>query len=354
MIVLEPVSIIEEMSQVSEAKRRIHKLTNELAFSEDDANRAAMVVLELGTNLIKHARGGKLIFQVWEIHGMQALVILSIDSGPGIFDLNKCLEDGFSTAGSLGSGLGAVFRASQFFDAYSIEGSGSVVLSIILPTKFPKDTPIEERMIFKDGIPKRLKDETQLMSFGSILTPKREELVIGDSWGVSCSEIYRSLLVVDGLGHGSEAADAAAIARSNFTERPFQAPKNTLLSLHKAMSGSRGGVAAHALIDREAMRLHFAGLGNINASLILAGGKTRHLTSLNGTLGYEAKKIQEFAYEISRGDTLIMHSDGCSSRWNLHNYPELLSKHPAIICGVLYKDFAKDFDDVTICCLRCS
>lgn len=353
MIVVEPICVIEESSQVGEAKRRINKLTHELAYSEIDADRAAMVVLELGNNLIKHARGGKLIFQVWEVNGLQAVAIISIDSGPGIFDLKKCLEDGFSTAGSLGAGLGAVFRASQYFDAYSIEGQGSVVLSVILPIKFAKDTPLAERMIFTDGLPRKLKDESQLLCFGAILTPKTDELVIGDSWGAAMNENFRSLMVVDGLGHGAEAADAAALAKNAFSDRPFLAPKALLMNLHKAMSGSRGGVGAAALIDREAGKLHYAGLGNINGSIIYANGKTRHLTSLNGTLGYEAKKMQEFSYEISRGDILIMHSDGCSARWNLENYPELMSKHPAIICGVLYKDFAKDFDDVTICCLRC-
>ncbi|MEG2630728.1 MAG: histidine kinase, partial [Comamonas sp.] len=55
--------------------------------------------------------------------------ILSVDDGPGIRDLSQAMRDGFSTAGSPGTGLGAVQRLATDFDVHSEVGKGTVILA---------------------------------------------------------------------------------------------------------------------------------------------------------------------------------------------------------------------------------
>ncbi len=64
------------------------------------------------------------------------------------------------------------------------------------------------------------------------------------------------------------------------------------------------------------------------------------------------RKFQEFAYPFPKGATLVMHSDGLISRWTLDAYPGLAAHDPALVAGVLYRDFQRGRDDVTVLVAR--
>ena len=72
------------------------------------------------------------------------------------------------------------------------------------------------------------------------------------------------------------------------------------------------------------------------------------MTSHNGTLGHELRKIQEFSFPWEPQSVLIMHSDGLGSRWDLNQYPGIMTKHASVIAAVLYRDFERQRDDVTV------
>jgi hypothetical protein len=69
---------------------------------------------------------------------------------------------------------------------------------------------------------------------------------------------------------------------------------------------------------------------------------------MNGTVGHSIGKIQQFSYPWQAGSTLIMHSDGLGTRWNIEQYPGLASRHPGLLAGVLFRDFSRRRDDATI------
>ena len=69
---------------------------------------------------------------------------------------------------------------------------------------------------------------------------------------------------------------------------------------------------------------------------------------MSGTPGHNISTLQEFAYPWKAGSTLLMHSDGLGTRWNLNDYPGLLSRHPSLVAGVLFRDFKRRRDDATI------
>ena len=65
-------------------------------------------------------------------------------------------------------------------------------------------------------------------------------------------------------------------------------------------------------------------------------------------LAGEIRKVEEFTYPWPAEARAILHSDGLASRWDLSGYPGLLRRHPALVAGVLYRDYARGSDDVTV------
>jgi hypothetical protein len=121
---------------------------------------------------------------------------------------------------------------------------------------------------------------------------------------------------------------------------------------HLAMRATRGAAVAAARIDAGTSQGTFAGVGNIVAR-VLEDDSQRSLVSHNGTVGHNVRRVQEFGFSFGPGATLVMHSDGMDTRWNLAtDYPGLAARHPGLIAGVLYRDHDRERDDVTICVLR--
>jgi hypothetical protein len=158
-----------------------------------------------------------------------------------------------------------------------------------------------------------------------------------------------AIIIVDGLGHGPLAADAAKEAIAAFDQEPF-APLTAIIQRADAkMRGTRGGAVAIAQIDIRAKSMKYIGVGNIAGHLRMDGDeKGRGLMSHNGTVGVQTRKIQELDYPLPDRGLLVMHSDGLQSRWSLETYPGLIRQHPAVIAGVLYRDFTRGRDDITV------
>lgn len=326
---------IKESSQVGEARRAATFAAAGLGFSELDIERLALVVNELSKNLVKHrATSGFVVLQAGINNGQDFIDVTSIDSGPGMINVERCMTDGYSTAGTMGTGLGAVKRMANEFDIYSVLGSGTVIAARVY-----------------SGPPKIVDTNSRPVAVGAICIPKKSETVCGDNWDFADSGDRFTLTVIDGLGHGIEACDASKIAISRFLEQPFDTPKAIVERMHRGLSGSRGAVGAVAQIHKDAGVIRYAGLGNIN-SIVLGGERSKHLVSMNGTLGYEARRVEEYQNTWPAGGILIMHSDGCSARFDFSKYDGLSLKSPSVIAGVLYRDHGKDHDDVTICCVK--
>ena len=120
---------VSEASQAGEARRVATRMAEAIGFDEHARGEVAMVATELATNLARHARDGRLLIQALDLPGGPTVEMLSVDAGPGMADVPRCLRDGYSTAGTPGNGLGAVRRLSSDFDVHSTAGAGTVVLS---------------------------------------------------------------------------------------------------------------------------------------------------------------------------------------------------------------------------------
>jgi len=314
---------------VAEARRFAMKLAEALQFSESDIGRVALVVTEAATNIVQHAGRGEILLRPFALEAPASLEVLALDKGPGMANVAEALRDGFSTGGSSGQGLGAIARLSTCFEISSTPGKGTALLSRIGRVK-PKQSAAPG------------------LEWGVVCVPKREEEVCGDAWAVTAGHVRNAILVVDGLGHGLHAFDAAKEALRAFREHAGEHPESILNALHETLRATRGAVAAVTEIDWDKRELHWAGAGNIEGSLVPVEGKISSLVSHNGTVGQNVTRFQEFTHRWPDEGLLILHSDGLSRRWELEPYPGLTRKDPSLIAGVLYRDFASRRDDVVV------
>jgi len=174
----------------------------------------------------------------------------------------------------------------------------------------------------------------------------------GDGWAVSQQPPRYRLLVADGLGHGLAAAEASQRAIHIFHQHATIPLVELFDAMHHALRPTRGAVVAVAEINRAEQQVHYCGVGNISATL-LTSQSSRSLVSLNGIVGHQLSTLREFSYPWNPQTLLVMHSDGLSSRWTVERYPGLLTRHPTVIAGVLYRDFSRGGrDDVIVAVAR--
>lgn len=154
-------------------------------------------------------------------------------------------------------------------------------------------------------------------------------------------------MVVDGLGHGVLASEAAREAEQVFSKTKEPSLIGILTDIHDALKKTRGAAIAVARIDTQRGILTFAGVGNIGGAIV-SQGFGRNMTSHNGTLGIRMERVQEFTYPWNRENLLVMHSDGLISRWDLEGYPGIWNKPASVIAALLHRDFNRGRDDVTV------
>lgn len=317
---------VADHSAVAEARRRASDVGVAVGFDALHVGQLALVATELSTNLIKHADKGRLLIGAGESH----VDLLALDRGAGMADVQRALADGYSSAGTPGNGLGAVRRLAQDFQVASWPGRGTVVFARILRA---------DKAAAPDG------------DVAAIELAMPGETVCGDAWALHRDATGRTLFMVDGLGHGSEAALAAQEAVRQFQRSRHDAPADIVNAVHGAIRHTRGGAVAAARIEWAAATVVYAGLGNIAAALAAPDGRLRRLVSLNGTAGHNARKIQAFEYPCGDG-FLIMHTDGITSNWTLDPYPGFVRMHPMLLAGLLVRDHSRGRDDATVVVAR--
>lgn len=104
------------------------KLATSIGFSREDITRIDIAISELAHNLISHAVQGKLIIDKVEIAGKIAFEAVSIDEGPGIKDVDLALQLGYSTGGTLGTGLVSIKEVMDEFKISSMVGIGTKII----------------------------------------------------------------------------------------------------------------------------------------------------------------------------------------------------------------------------------
>jgi anti-sigma regulatory factor (Ser/Thr protein kinase) len=321
---------VADQSQVAEARRLVCNYARSIGIGDAYVDKAAIVATELATNLIKHGGGGHVHAGRFDDAAGTGLELLALDRGRGMADVQRCSQDGYSTAGSPGNGLGAIARLADDMRIYSRSGLGTAVMARL--------------RCAGAGASRR----TQV---GAALAPYPGETVCGDGFAFHEHGSSRTVMLVDGSGHGVEAARAVLVAVQAFAGSAMAPCEAIMEATHRALTPTRGAAVAVARIDAAARTVRFVGVGNIGA-VLMQGTVTRHMVSHNGTAGHVAPRIREFTYDFTGDPLVILHSDGLTSRWDLAAYPGLVGQHPSLVAGVLLRDHRRGRDDTSVVAIR--
>ncbi|HLS47127.1 MAG TPA: anti-sigma regulatory factor [Gemmatimonadales bacterium] len=323
---------LSDASRVGEARRVAVGFGARAGLSGNALSDLGIVVTEIAGNAVRYAGRGEILLRPVVRNGRPGVEVLCIDRGPGMANVAECMRDGYSTAGTMGTGLGAARRLAHHFDIHSTPEHGTGIVA----------------RIWLGGPPEAADGTAEI---GAVCLPVAGETASGDGWAALTRPARTALLVVDGLGHGINAAAAADRARDHFSRNAARAPGEILSILHDALRATRGAAAAVASIDLKSRELRYAAVGNI-AGRLLAAGRTRALISSNGIVGHQANRGREFTYPWTDDSMLVMHSDGIRNQWKPELYPGLLQRDAALLAGVLFRDFMRDRDDIVVLTCR--
>ncbi len=131
--------------------------------------------------------------------------------------------------------------------------------------------------------------------------------------------------VIDGIGHGAEAAHAAEIAIGVLRKHPHEPPASLIIRCHEVLRGTRGVVMSLASFNHLQKTMTWAGVGNVQGKLLSTDMLSQSSTLLSsaGTLGYKLVPVYPVVYPIKSGDTLIFATDGIREDF----YQQLNLKH---------------------------
>jgi phosphoserine phosphatase RsbX len=150
------------------------------------------------------------------------------------------------------------------------------------------------------------------LDVGTAGAPMAGEVRSGDV-AVFCATASGGMAcLIDGLGHGPEAADAAETCADVVRANADAAPQDLLDRCHEALLDSRGAVMTAAWFDLERFTVAWAGVGNVDARLVRVGPDPREDVALvfGGVIGYRMPQVRVATRDLARGDVLVMITDG--------------------------------------------
>jgi hypothetical protein len=177
------------------------------------------------------------------------------------------------------------------------------------------------------------------------------EHVCGDAWAFALEGGSAALMLADGLGHGPDAAEAAAAALDAFAEDPLASPRLLLERTHQRLRSTRGAAVMLLQADAAAGTVRSAGAGNVMARLV-SGVSDRAILCQHGTAGVTIRSPEEQSIAWPPHAMLVVFTDGIESRWPAGLLSPLLGRDPALAAAVLVRDHCRGRDDATVAVLR--
>jgi hypothetical protein len=177
--------------------------------------------------------------------------------------------------------------------------------------------------------------------------PYPTEVVSGDVWHVDRIPTGVRLAVIDGLGHGPDAATAAERARGVLAAAPEADAEEALRLCHEALRGTRGAAIGIAMIEPDANSVTYAGVGNVEARLVNPGRSTS-LPSARGIVGSVLPTVRPVVALLGDAWVLLVHTDGVSDRMDVSDLPDAADIGPQRLADAILARWGRHTDDATI------
>jgi anti-sigma regulatory factor (Ser/Thr protein kinase) len=327
-LVQETIPILDA-ADLSAARLAARSISAAIGFDEQAVEEIVLVVSELATNLVKHAKDGTLRLRQTEEAGRTGIQIDSEDQGPGIPNVEQAIADDFSTAGSLGCGLGAVNRLMDEFTVDSHPGTGT---SIVCRRWLRLDIPPALACPLVFGVATR----------PCPLMPVNGDTFVIQQWGESAL-----VGVIDGVGHGQFAHNAAQAARQ-YVERHYDQPMaDIFLGVARACRATRGVVMGLARFDWGQGTLTFASVGNVEAR-VFGSPEPMNFVVPRGILGLTARRPVVTQHRWAPSNVMVLYSDGLRTHWRWSDFPHLAAASATVAAQELLRTFAREADDATV------
>ncbi|HEY0322933.1 MAG TPA: ATP-binding protein [Pyrinomonadaceae bacterium] len=333
---------ITDEAQVGAARRAVHEYAERLGFTEKELAEIDIVVQELGTNAATYATQNSQLHYTTTIGRGAGLELFYWDTGPGIYNIDRAVRDGVSTSGSLGTGLGAIQRLMDQFDLYSTVRTTSK-LSLQAARRTNHGTAVLARKWKAGARPEAL----EMNRVGVWSRPHPSERINGDAYMIKTHDACTLYAVVDGLGHGQGAKQAADTALDSLSDWAGESLEEIFTAVHGALRSTRGAVMGAAITDTAREEMHYAGIGNVSMRVFNAPERITPIPS-NGTLGARMGRVRVWTQKWAEESTFVMASDGLSESWDIKSYPNLLERNPQLLAGIFMRDYSRMSDDATV------
>ena len=322
----ERVSMLDEAS-ISVARDAVRALGLGLGLSSETMGRLALVVSELASNQLRHARDGAVAFASIERDGVLGIEVTAADAGDGIQDAGAALDGGVATSTGLGIGLSSVQRLSDEVDFDVRLGLGTCIRARVF------------------GASVRRRREVSILGRNC-----EGERTSGDDATFARTGDALVLALADGLGHGPEARVAGVRAIECVLAAPSAPPAESLRLADLALRDTRGAVMSVVVLDERAGTFSHAGVGNVVTKIAL-DGRTRSLTGSSFVIGAKASappRVQRDEGTLVARELVVLYSDGLRSRLDVEVIREVANRHPLVIAHRLLTSFGRDNDDATV------
>jgi anti-sigma regulatory factor (Ser/Thr protein kinase) len=317
-------------------RSKLRAVSRRMGFSDIKREHMELVCNEMVTNQNKFAEGNGLV-QIWETGDpVPALDLFAIDYGKGILNVQSAVRDGYTTAGTMGKGLGAIRRLSDQSEIYS------------LPVEHAGDsdwhgTALWSRFYHNHSGPEYFHD------LGVYTRAYHDSSFNGDLVQVRTGAAKTRWLHMDGLGHGREAAELVeGIGHFLDDETPVD---GLMQRLSTRLQGTRGAVAMISEIDTVTRTLTICGVGDMVAYLI-SNGEKKAISFSPGVLGHAHRSLETFHFPFPDQALLITASDGLRRSMTLRSFPDLWRLHPQLIALVLGQVMGRHNDDRSVFTIR--
>jgi serine/threonine protein phosphatase PrpC len=178
---------------------------------------------------------------------------------------------------------------------------------------------------------------------------------------VRVTETEMLLAVVDGLGHGPEAAAASELAVEVLSDNAAEPVEALLLLCHKALANTRGAAVTIASIDPGTAAMSWLGVGNVEAALFRAARGSQSCNSTRsplldmallagGIVGHQLPRLQPRDIDLEPGDLLVMATDGIGRSFT--EDVTALGAAPTLLADAILEDLARPTDDALVLVAR--
>jgi anti-sigma regulatory factor (Ser/Thr protein kinase) len=315
------------------AQQTAREITKKLGFGVQPSEDIVLVVTDLASNLVRRARRGTVALRLLDTGERVGIEVETEDQGPGRIDPAQAFQAGEPKGGGLENGLDTVKRLMDETEISSTAGLGTRVLC---------------RLWLH---PKATQATVHPWQIGVATRPFEHSAANGDAFVIHEGNGHLLAGVIDGLGHG-ELAQQAALAAQSYVQSHYELPLDELFAgASRACHGTRGVVMALARFESPTM-ITFANLGNVEMRA-WSGTERFDFAVQRGFLGAQENHVQVRQHRWQPNWTLVLHSDGLRAQWQWSDFPGLEQAPAQAVAGQLLKVLAKEQDDATVVTVKC-